>query len=314
MKHLIALFLAVILICSVGTSQVPKTISYQGVLTDAAGANVPDGSYSLTFKVYAVASAGSALWTETQSLAVSKGVFSAVLGSVTPLTLAFDKQYWVGIAVGAAAEMTPRIPLTSSSYSMRSVNADTAGWVKVDFGAAGSLASGTPLGNGPGWILKAPNGDRRDFFAANTGMVVDYKLYVNSDGNVGVGTQSWPGGKLGVEGDVYVAGNVTKSYSTGTRSNVTPIAFGMIKADGTVLTVSPNVTSAWNAGSSFYEITIAGVSFFWSDYVSVATPATGSSDPCFATTSSVNNKLVVMIYNLSGTKIQKDFSFVVFKP
>lgn len=40
--------------------QVPKTLSYQGVLTDDEGTAVPDGDYDLTFHIYDVASGGPA--------------------------------------------------------------------------------------------------------------------------------------------------------------------------------------------------------------------------------------------------------------
>ncbi len=33
-------------------SQIPHTISYQGVLTDSSGNPKPDGSYSFTFSLY----------------------------------------------------------------------------------------------------------------------------------------------------------------------------------------------------------------------------------------------------------------------
>jgi hypothetical protein len=87
---------------------------------DNAGALVPDGNYSLTFKLYNVAAGGSALWTETQSpVAVSRGGFSVILGSVVPLSgLAFDVPYWLGITVGAGTEMTPRVALASSPYGL----------------------------------------------------------------------------------------------------------------------------------------------------------------------------------------------------
>jgi hypothetical protein len=101
------------------------TISYQGVLTDASGTVVPDGNYSLTFRLYDVATGGSALWSEGQLVAVSKGIFILTLGSVTPLTLPFDKPYWLGITVGAGAELSPRIPLTSAGYSFRSSNTES---------------------------------------------------------------------------------------------------------------------------------------------------------------------------------------------
>ncbi len=100
-----------------GSAQIPKTLAYQGILADAGGTLVPDGAYSVTFKLYDVASGGAALWTETQSVTVLKGVFSVVLGNTTALNLAFDKQYWIGTKVGADAEMAPRVILTASPYA-----------------------------------------------------------------------------------------------------------------------------------------------------------------------------------------------------
>jgi len=107
-----------------GLSQVPKTISYQGVLTDASGTVVPDGNYNLTFRLYDVATGGTALWAEGQLVAVRNGVFNVILGSVVPIDLPFDKPYWLGVTLGAGTELTPRIELTSSAYSFRSANTD----------------------------------------------------------------------------------------------------------------------------------------------------------------------------------------------
>jgi hypothetical protein len=99
--------------------QIPQTISYQGVLTDAAGVAVPDGPRNLTFKIYNAASGGSALWTEVQAAApITRGAFAVILGSNTPLTLPFDVPYWLGTAVELDAELAPRVPLASSPYSL----------------------------------------------------------------------------------------------------------------------------------------------------------------------------------------------------
>lgn len=99
----------------------PRTLSYQGVLTDGAGEIVSDGSYAMTFSIYASPSGGSALWTETQNVDVTGGNFDVVLGSVTPiLGLAFDDSYWLGLQVGSDPEMTPRTALTSVAYSQMS--------------------------------------------------------------------------------------------------------------------------------------------------------------------------------------------------
>ncbi len=106
-------------------THVPRTMGYQGVLTDAGSGAVPDGSYSLAFKLYEAASGGDALWAEEQYVAVANGVFNTVLGGVNPLNLPFSRQYWLGVTVGEGVEMTPRIQLTSSAYSLRAANADS---------------------------------------------------------------------------------------------------------------------------------------------------------------------------------------------
>lgn len=111
-------FLFVIIFSSILTfSQVPEKISYQGVLTDNSG-NPLNGSYSITFKLYNTSSGGTALWQETQNLTVSNGLLNAYLGSVTSLSIEFGSTYWLGISVDAGTELTPRVELTSSPYSL----------------------------------------------------------------------------------------------------------------------------------------------------------------------------------------------------
>ena len=88
------LFLGVlflILIFQVSMAQVPETINYQGVLKDAEGETVADGTYSLTFKLYESETGGTAVWSEVQSVTTSVGVFSAILGSVTALDISLDQ-------------------------------------------------------------------------------------------------------------------------------------------------------------------------------------------------------------------------------
>lgn len=102
---------------SVFGQQVPKLMNFQGILKDAGtGTPVSDGTYAITFSIYDAETGGTDLWNETQSVQVTEGAFSATLGSVTTLDLAFDKPYWLGIKVGSDSEM-PRTPLTSSPYS-----------------------------------------------------------------------------------------------------------------------------------------------------------------------------------------------------
>ena len=108
-------------------AQIPGTLSYQGVLTDASGNIKPDGPYSFTFRLYDVSSGGTALWTETETNTLKDGLFSTTLGDQTafPAALTFDKPYWLGIEV-ESEELLPRISLTASPYSFSALRADTA--------------------------------------------------------------------------------------------------------------------------------------------------------------------------------------------
>ena len=99
--------------------QIPQTIGYQGLLTDASGNLVPDGNYNLTFKLYDTPTGGAELWSEAQSVPVNSGIFNVVLGSVTPLNLPFDKLYWLEVAMNPGGVLSPRLQLTSSTYALR---------------------------------------------------------------------------------------------------------------------------------------------------------------------------------------------------
>lgn len=112
------LFLASSFFLPPAQAAIPKLLTYQGILKDSAG-NFLTGTYSMTFKIYDASTGGNNLWTETQStVSVSSGRFTVQLGSVTALNLGFSADYWLGIKVGTDAEMSPRVRLTSSGYSL----------------------------------------------------------------------------------------------------------------------------------------------------------------------------------------------------
>jgi len=123
-----------LLLSQLGMAQIPQKITYQGFLTDTAGAPI-DGAQLLTFTLYDAASAGTALWTENQVTAVSKGMFNTILGSIATLDLPFDSPYWLGIKVGLDPEMTPRIELTATPYSLRADTAESVVQGAVPLGA-----------------------------------------------------------------------------------------------------------------------------------------------------------------------------------
>ncbi|MDI6803529.1 MAG: hypothetical protein QME58_06745, partial [Bacteroidota bacterium] len=136
MKRLIKFILAILLIVlctSISTAQIPRTLSYQGVLTDSSGNPKPDGMYTFTFRFYDVATGGAALWTEIKDLQIKRGLFSTTLGDISSFTppVTFDKPYWLGIKPGSEPELSPRISFSSVAYSLNSLKSDTAQYART---------------------------------------------------------------------------------------------------------------------------------------------------------------------------------------
>ena len=97
-------------------------MSFQGLLTDAQGRLLNDGNYSITFKLYDALTGGTQVWTETQTVAVARGMVNVNLGAVNPLdTVKFNTSYWLGISVGNGSELSPRTAITGSAYPVGSI-------------------------------------------------------------------------------------------------------------------------------------------------------------------------------------------------
>jgi len=124
MKRLfLLLVITVITSINVFGQAIPKQIDYQGVLKTSTGTIVADGNYQLTFRIYNNPTGGSALWSEVQTVAVANGVFSAHLGSVTPITtVPFDRIHFLGITIESDPELLPRTTLKPSPYSFMAMD------------------------------------------------------------------------------------------------------------------------------------------------------------------------------------------------
>lgn len=122
-----------LILVQAAAAQIPRAISYQGILTDTLGNPKPEGTYSFTFRLYAGASGGTALWSETKTLEVKRGLFSTLLGDqvVFGPSLTFASPYWLSVQVANEPELSPRIPLTTVAYSIRSQKADTANYALI---------------------------------------------------------------------------------------------------------------------------------------------------------------------------------------
>jgi hypothetical protein len=124
MKRLIQILVIgalVALLTTLASAQVPQMINYQGKLTTAAGAPL-NGNYQMVFTIYDADVAGNVFWTETQpAVAVDKGVFNVLLGSVSsiPYSVFDGSTRYLGVKVGGDPEITPRKAMVSVPYAYR---------------------------------------------------------------------------------------------------------------------------------------------------------------------------------------------------
>jgi subtilisin-like proprotein convertase family protein len=139
MRRIVFVFVA-LLVGGSAWADVPPLLPTQGVLLDSAGLPVTDGSYYVTFSLYAAPSGGTALWSEAwppegtgcevagACVAVEGGAFSVLLGSHTPLdpaVFAAAPELWLGMKVESDPEL-PRRRVASSAYAFQAARAVTA--------------------------------------------------------------------------------------------------------------------------------------------------------------------------------------------
>jgi hypothetical protein len=99
----------------------PRTINYQGRLTDLNGNPVVDGTHSLTVSLYVTQTGTTPAWNDNFPTTTKNGYFNVVLGSGSQSlnTIDFSQQFWVGVRIDTDSEMTPRQPLNGVPYALR---------------------------------------------------------------------------------------------------------------------------------------------------------------------------------------------------
>ena len=194
----------VIGISAISYAQVPRTISYQGYLTDTVTADlITDPALPVRFSLHDALTGGSELWFETQDVNVNQGVYSVDFGSSTPIpaSLDFNSQYYLEVAIDEDAsttfdpgeELTPRQALTSVPYAL---NADTLdGQHATDFGDITGVLPGTGITGGGlsgtvtvgiGVPLVLTNNGTPPIIGVNDGQNYGVRGYNSSSGNQGM--------------------------------------------------------------------------------------------------------------------------------
>ncbi len=147
----ITLLLAFVVTCGLAHAQLPRTMNYQGVLTNASGTpiNSPP-AVTMTFSLFATPTAGTSLWTESQSVTVIDGLFNVVLGTGTLTagtalgTQPFSGLYYLEITANGET-LAPRSALSASPYAFRALTAEslTPGAVIAGSQISGSITTAT---------------------------------------------------------------------------------------------------------------------------------------------------------------------------
>jgi hypothetical protein len=135
MKKIINIRFVLVLIVSIcGTinAQIPRTFSYQGVVTNTMGIPWSDGSYNITVRLYEKSNGDAPVFQEEHITELKNGIFSIVIGKnkVIPDDIQFNKVYYLGVSLNDGAEFTPRTELTSTPYSLRSEKAGMSEYAK----------------------------------------------------------------------------------------------------------------------------------------------------------------------------------------
>jgi hypothetical protein len=207
----------------VSAAPVTKSISYQGKMTDASGTPLT-GSYTVLFSLYEVSSGGTALAADTHVVQAAKGLFTT---QVTADSQLFDgRALWLGIKVGADAEMTPRQEFRPVPYAL---SLKPGSWI-----TSNDVSSALNLQNtekfGIALNISTSNISSKGVSARTTGLNSPaFFAYTSGDTSNGLSIRTDGTGGLGVF--AYTTGNESSgltAFTTGVTSpGVSAITSGL---------------------------------------------------------------------------------------
>ncbi|MEM8600583.1 MAG: hypothetical protein AAGF99_11740 [Bacteroidota bacterium] len=124
MRTLLAFALGLVLLAA-PNAFAQENFTFQGLLTDASGQPVADGTYTLNLRVYTSLVGGTLVYESSQSVTTSGGVYSIdfLNGSVLTdnLDSFTDATYWIEQVVNGTA-LAPRVRVTGAPFADRAKN------------------------------------------------------------------------------------------------------------------------------------------------------------------------------------------------
>ncbi|HON55844.1 MAG TPA: hypothetical protein PLJ38_02385, partial [bacterium] len=203
MKKKMILVAAFLLLCSVNL--LGFTISYQGKLVDDNQRRV-NTTAPIVFSIYTTQSGGTALWQETHnSVDITNGLFIVELGSINPINLKFNEQYYLGVNINNTGELMPRTKLQAGGYVFRARYSDTAQYLENNAIAEGRMT-------------------------INDTLIISQNVIITDDGKIGVATLA-PTEKIEVIGNIKASGNVTAAAFIGDGAQLSNLQFDALTGD-----------------------------------------------------------------------------------
>ncbi|HUQ04175.1 MAG TPA: hypothetical protein VM261_16865 [Kofleriaceae bacterium] len=296
MKRLSTTILALALCCVAADAwAVPATLSFTGRLSTANGP--VNGNVGMTFALFAQATGGTAVWTETRpSVMAEAGLVYAELGGLTTLdeTVITDAPLFLEIRIGNET-LVPRLPLQSVPYAIRAEvanSADTLGTIEPDDVVTGLTAgagiavarngNAATLGLAPcaaGQVLKAGAGgawtcaadvdtDTNTTYTASNGVALNGSVFGLAPCSSGQVLKAGAGGTWTCAADTDTDTNTTYSAAANSGVALSGTAFGLTTcASGQVLKAgatggtwacAADASTTYSAGSG---ITLNGTTF-----------------------------------------------------
>lgn len=276
------------------------TLSVQGTVQKSTGAAVDDGDYKLTFKLYTTETGGTPVWSETQDpVTIIGGVYSVTLGSVTPLSAAFDQTYYLGITVGTGAELTPRARLTSSPYALSLIGQNNI------FPSTGAVGAGTAAPTagyqlhvknaaGDGSVLVQGSEETKVVLESTDGAAIEFKKGANT------ASITYDGTNINVENlnlSSYSPAQLAVTSKLAVGQNAVDANFPLKVAGNSQITGYLEVTGLTTAGSGVYK-------GLYCDYGHCGTNTVTASNVSIKASGSVYAQ---GLWSYSDRRIKKDF-------
>jgi hypothetical protein len=141
---------------------VPQQMSYAGRLTDGAGIGL-DRIVQIRFGIFDAPAAGTALWSDNQSVGIVNGLYSVVLGSAAenplPERLFDGRRLYLELAIDGAT-LSPRQSIVSVPYALKAGIANALGnLASVGDGAVRVAAPAAAQGTGTVGCTDAASAD-----------------------------------------------------------------------------------------------------------------------------------------------------------